>query len=676
MFHLKFLLFVGFCCKVFGEDGNQAGRNQPPNKGSDCIRRITTQVARYFWKLQSRRIDYRERNNRVFADIPFLHLTTVYGWTMRGKQGRISQAREDGRGIITEYMIQYLNSDGNWTYINNSKTGKQIFANLGNIAVPDTITSVTLANPVTTLVLRVIPELWDGVPYMMMSIQHCADTDIAEKNPILPLQLAHNSVKKNLEDQVKKKIQNKISRLQQKVKLMKQKMAHQHQHHNNKVQTIHRGGKAGKHKSENHRTNHKKQFSKSKHRKPKKVNNKQTKQNGNHKAGDKHSKSNVKQTKERRNTRQGTLVDYHGYGLAIDDFDGRLKREQGKDAKSKDTDKHKTQNKNQRRKGKKTKGNNKNSKQTKKPERKHRKNDKQHGKSNKKKSHKKVAPKQPKKQKPKGKHKEGKSHPKKSKKIDRLSKKIDRTVKKLNQLKKEIHDIDKKPPKKGSKKVKVNKPQTPTPEVTKNNTVKTEAESVAPAKNQPSQKSEAMKQIEKQDNVVTKTAYESCRLMPVWRYGSTNFQPDDTFSALADNRQAWRAMYGLGIQPYRFRIPERYQKSRNQKYYLEIDFKKITNVFGLKVAGSSSQAQWGIITRFSLYHKRKESDPWQGYVDHLNQHRVFEIGSREKGNAHAPSVFKLDVPVTAKAIRIYPERWVSAPLMVVDLLTCETSYKH
>lgn len=81
-------------------------------------------------------------------------------------------------------------------------------------------------------------------------------------------------------------------------------------------------------------------------------------------------------------------------------------------------------------------------------------------------------------------------------------------------------------------------------------------------------------------------------------------------------------MYGLGIQPYLFRIPERFQKFRNQKYYLEIEFRKITNVFGLKMAGSSSQLQWGAVTRFSLYHKRKDSEPWQGYVDRLNQPRV------------------------------------------------------
>lgn len=114
----------------------------------------------------------------------------------------------------------------------------------------------------------------------------------------------------------------------------------------------------------------------------------------------------------------------------------------------------------------------------------------------------------------------------------------------------------------------------------------------------------------------------SCRLRPVWRYNKAIFRPADTFSTLRDVRQAWRAMYGLGIQPYLFRIPERFQKFRNQKYYLEIEFRKITNVFGLKVAGSSSQLQWGAVTRFSLYHKRKDSEPWQGYVDRLNQPRV------------------------------------------------------
>ena len=115
---------------------------------------------------------------------------------------------------------------------------------------------------------------------------------------------------------------------------------------------------------------------------------------------------------------------------------------------------------------------------------------------------------------------------------------------------------------------------------------------------------------------------ESCRLRPVWRYNKALFRPVDSFSDRSDSRQAWRAMYGLGIQPYRFQIPESYQKSRNQKYYLEIDFRRITSVFGLKVAGSSSQLQWGAVTRFSLFHKRKDSEPWQGYMDQLNQPRV------------------------------------------------------
>jgi hypothetical protein len=60
----------------------------------------------------------------------------VYGWTMRGKTGRISQEHEDGRGIITEYMIQFLNSDGNWTFINNSRTGKEVCSNTSHRTYP------------------------------------------------------------------------------------------------------------------------------------------------------------------------------------------------------------------------------------------------------------------------------------------------------------------------------------------------------------------------------------------------------------------------------------------------------------------------------------------------------------------------------------------------------------
>jgi hypothetical protein len=91
-------------------------------------------------------------------------------------------------------------------------------------------------------------------------------------------------------------------------------------------------------------------------------------------------------------------------------------------------------------------------------------------------------------------------------------------------------------------------------------------------------------------------------------------------------------MYGLGIQPYRFRIPESSQNSRNQKYYLEINFPRITNVFGLKVAGSSSQLQWGAVTKFAFYHKRRDSNAWQSYVDRLNQPRVRPLSDSARQN--------------------------------------------
>jgi CII-binding regulator of phage lambda lysogenization HflD len=139
---------------------------------------------------------------------------------------------------------------------------RQIFTNLGNIAVPDTITSVSLANPVTTLVLRVIPELWDGVPFMMMSIQHCGDSVATQQRPVLPLQLVHNSIKKNLEDQMKKKLHDKIGQLQEQVQQLKLKMAAKPKLPE-KVQTIEHGEQTQKPRSsENHTTQRRKKYAK------------------------------------------------------------------------------------------------------------------------------------------------------------------------------------------------------------------------------------------------------------------------------------------------------------------------------------------------------------------------------------------------------------------------------
>ncbi|XP_056022435.1 uncharacterized protein LOC125650786 [Ostrea edulis] len=814
MFHLKLVIFVGLSCAVFGQNVSQPSENQRTGTGSDCIRRVTTQVSRYFWKLQSRRIDYRERNNRIFADIPFLHLTTVYGWTMRGKSGRISQEHEDGRGIITEYMIQFLNSDGKWSYINNSKTGKEIFTNLGNIAMPDTITSISLANPVTTLVLRVIPELWDGIPFMLMSIQHCGDSVATEQRPILPLQLAHNSIKKNLEDQIKNKVHEKIGHLQQRVQQLKLKMAGQPKHHQ-RVQTIHHGEETQKPQSpENQRIKHRKyqtnmknkdkKYSKhsgkhpttqkqsgkhpttqkqsgkhptaqkqsgkhpttqkqsgkhptaqkqsgkhptaqkqsgkhptaqkqsgkhptaqkqsGKHPTIQKHNGKHPtaqKQSGKHSAAQNqtkhpgkdpalqtHTKSTDQPTKPRRNTKtlqKNRMVEIHDRSDSLEELEERQSRDQNNDKHKsvKKKTRKTTPSSNHMKKGRKpanrkivnkqnksqsshtnskqtnkerTKQTNKEqTKQTNKERTKHRNKERTKHRDKHQKFKEKPKIKSAKQsQKSSGKDKGKAPHQgKKSTSLGQVSKKIDKTVKKLTQLKKQVHEIDKQSPKKSDK---VNKPYTP--EVTGNKSLKTESESLSSSKTKPDSSLVAMKELEKENTDLSKSVYGSCRSKPVWRYGNSVFRPDDAFSALDDSRQAWRAMYGLGIQPYRFRIPKSSQNSRNQKYYLEINFRKITNVFGLRVAGSSSQLQWGAVTKFSFYHKRRDSNPWQSYVDRLNQPRVFDVGTREKSNAHALSVFKLDVPVTAKAIRIFPERWVSEPLMVVDLLTCETSYRH
>lgn len=49
---------------------------------------------------------------------------------MIGKMGWILQVWEDGCGIIMEYMVQFLGSDGNWMFINNFKIGRGEVINL------------------------------------------------------------------------------------------------------------------------------------------------------------------------------------------------------------------------------------------------------------------------------------------------------------------------------------------------------------------------------------------------------------------------------------------------------------------------------------------------------------------------------------------------------------------
>ncbi|KAK3098981.1 hypothetical protein FSP39_024942 [Pinctada imbricata] len=142
-----------------------------------CSMQRTVQEERYFQKLSSKKNDLRERNKIIYAEFPFYRTTWVLGWTMRGKRGPLRGEDTERPGLITEYVMLYLNNEGKWNFINNTKNGKEVFWNNGNLAQPDTITKVNLATPLQTNMLRLFPQLWDGVPYVRININYCQEPD-------------------------------------------------------------------------------------------------------------------------------------------------------------------------------------------------------------------------------------------------------------------------------------------------------------------------------------------------------------------------------------------------------------------------------------------------------------------------------------------------------------------
>lgn len=117
--------------------------------------------------------------------------------------------------------------------------------------------------------------------------------------------------------------------------------------------------------------------------------------------------------------------------------------------------------------------------------------------------------------------------------------------------------------------------------------------------------------------------HQSCRQPEEWRY-SAETTPVDTFSALGNPAQAWRAVYDIGYVPYLFPTDT---PNHHSHRLLEITFHHRSVVMGLKVAGVSNvrgpegESEWGAVTRFSLLYKNNGGE-WDYYADMSGTPRV------------------------------------------------------
>ncbi|XP_025076847.1 uncharacterized protein LOC112553678 isoform X2 [Pomacea canaliculata] len=190
---------------------------------------------------------------------------------------------------------------------------------------------------------------------------------------------------------------------------------------------------------------------------------------------------------------------------------------------------------------------------------------------------------------------------------------------------------------------------------------------------------EAAKAIEQEDDdeeevVLLETKHsqhQSCRQPEEWRY-SAETTPVDTFSALGNPAQAWRAVYDIGYVPYLFPTDT---PNHHSHRLLEITFHHRSVVMGLKVAGVSNvrgpegESEWGAVTRFSLLYKNNGGE-WDYYADMSGTPRVFQTGAQSKEDAKNPVVFHLPKALEADAIGIFPDEWVHKPYLSIDILAC------
>lgn len=77
-------------------------------------------------ELDNDKVNLKERNEFVYQLVKFTKPQVILGWQISGKEGMLNATGRDRRGVVTEYIVKFLQRSGQWAHINNSHTGKEV----------------------------------------------------------------------------------------------------------------------------------------------------------------------------------------------------------------------------------------------------------------------------------------------------------------------------------------------------------------------------------------------------------------------------------------------------------------------------------------------------------------------------------------------------------------------
>ncbi|KAK3096886.1 hypothetical protein FSP39_004410 [Pinctada imbricata] len=114
-------------------------------------------------------------NHEIYTEVLFykkgmVGWPYVLGWKIKGKSGPEEGKFTKRRGVITEYKMQYVNLTGRFNWLTNPKTGTH---NTATLSSPEQVTEVKLKEPLQTLVMKLYPQQWEGVPFFEIDAQYC-----------------------------------------------------------------------------------------------------------------------------------------------------------------------------------------------------------------------------------------------------------------------------------------------------------------------------------------------------------------------------------------------------------------------------------------------------------------------------------------------------------------------
>ena len=84
----------------------------------------------YEESLEGGELDLREKNSYVYIEAAFKKPMVVLGWGISGKKGMLHGTGTERRGVVTEYKMKFMTHTSDWVFINNSKTGNEVYTNI------------------------------------------------------------------------------------------------------------------------------------------------------------------------------------------------------------------------------------------------------------------------------------------------------------------------------------------------------------------------------------------------------------------------------------------------------------------------------------------------------------------------------------------------------------------